>query len=142
MKRLITAAAMITLSTAMFLPASAMAQVNINFFANQPPPAQRVEVIPAPRQGYIWAPGYWSWTGERHQWEQGRWERARNGQQYQRAEWVRENDGWRLREGSWKEMKKQQKRERKEDKWEAKHGGHDSHGRGHYPPGHAKKGEC
>lgn len=142
MKRFTTALAMVTLSTAMFLPAPAMAQVNINIFTNQPPPAQQYEVVPAPRRGYVWAPGYWNWTGQRHEWQQGSWERARNGQQYQRAEWVREHDGWRLREGNWKEMKKQAKRDKKEAKRHAKHDRDDFRGRGHCPPGHAKKGEC
>jgi hypothetical protein len=129
MKRFINAVAMITLSTAIFIPAQAMAQVSINIFTNLPPPTPQYEVSPAPRRGYVWAPGYWSWTGQHHEWTQGRWERARNGQQYQRAEWMRENDGWRLREGGWKDMKKQQKREKKEEKRHAKHGRGDHHGR-------------
>jgi hypothetical protein len=27
------------------------------------PPAARVEVVPAPRVNYVWAPGYWRWNG-------------------------------------------------------------------------------
>src|SRR4051812_26591142 len=27
------------------------------------PPAPRLVVVPAPRRGYIWAPGFWQWNG-------------------------------------------------------------------------------
>src|SRR6185436_16489451 len=41
-----------------------------SFYAelNVPPPAVRYEAVPAPRRGYIWAPGYWGWNGYRHVW--------------------------------------------------------------------------
>ena len=32
------------------------------------PPPDRVERVPAPRQGYIWAPGYYRWDHGRHVW--------------------------------------------------------------------------
>ena len=35
------------------------------------PPPPRVEVVPAPRVGYVWAPGYWRWNGHRHVWING-----------------------------------------------------------------------
>ncbi len=31
------------------------------------------EVQPAPREGYIWAPGRYVWTGTQHRLEAGRW---------------------------------------------------------------------
>lgn len=31
------------------------------------------EVTPAPREGYIWAPGRYVWTGTQHRLEGGRW---------------------------------------------------------------------
>ncbi|MES2535235.1 MAG: YXWGXW repeat-containing protein [Pseudomonadota bacterium] len=145
MKRLISAAAMIVLGTAMVLPLHATAQIKVNIFVNEAPPAPRYEVVPAPRRGYVWAPGYWNWNGQRHDWKQGSWVRARAGQEYQRSEWYKDNDGWRLRQGSWKEAKKQAKRDRKEAKHEAKFHrdeGHHGKGGGHCPPGQAKKGNC
>jgi hypothetical protein len=27
------------------------------------PPRPRVVVVPAPRPGWIWSPGYWNWSG-------------------------------------------------------------------------------
>jgi len=39
-------------------------RVGINIDIGTPPPAVRVEVVPAPRPGYVWgAPGYWRWEG-------------------------------------------------------------------------------
>ena len=142
MKRFNSTFAILTLATIVLIPAPAMAQVSVNIFTSQPPPAVRYEANPPPRSGYLWTPGYWNWNGQRHDWVQGRWVAMRSGQQYQRAEWLHENEGWRLREGSWKEMKKQQKRDQKEARHQAKFDHEDQRGNGHCPPGHAKKGEC
>ena len=43
------------------------------------PPPDRVERVPAPRQGYIWAPGYYRWDHGHHVWTGGRWMRERQG---------------------------------------------------------------
>lgn len=37
------------------LPALAAVYVDVA------PPSPREEVIPTPRHGYVWAPGYWDW---------------------------------------------------------------------------------
>ena len=49
---------------AMLSPAAAQ---GINTFGT-PPPAPVYEVVPAPRAGYVWAPGYYRWDGDRHVW--------------------------------------------------------------------------
>jgi hypothetical protein len=36
-------------------------------------PAPIYERIPAAREGYVWAPGYWSRDGDRQVWISGRW---------------------------------------------------------------------
>jgi hypothetical protein len=51
-----------------------------------PPPA-RVEVVPAPRVGYVWAPGYWRWNGHRHFWVAGYWVPARPGWHWVPSHW-------------------------------------------------------
>ena len=43
------------------------------------PPAARVEVVPAPRTGYVWAPGYWGWRNNKHYWVNGHYIRERHG---------------------------------------------------------------
>ncbi len=102
MKRILsTAAAVIALGGAVFLPMQAMAQVGVNVVIGREPPPLRHETVPAARRGYEWAPGYWNWTGRRHVWVGGHWERARAGQYYQQSEWQRDGDGWRFNRGGW-----------------------------------------
>jgi hypothetical protein len=101
MKRIICTAAAIVLGTAAFIPAQAIAQVGFNIVIGNAPPPPRYEVMPAPRRGYEWAPGYWNWNGRKHVWTRGHWERVRAGQYYQRPEWQQGNDGWRLNRGGW-----------------------------------------
>jgi hypothetical protein len=36
-------------------------------------PGTTVEVTPAPRAGYIWAPGHWETRGTRQSWSAGHW---------------------------------------------------------------------
>ncbi|WP_408014840.1 thrombospondin type 3 repeat-containing protein [Rugamonas rivuli] len=97
----IYAAAMLALSAAAFAPAIASAQVGVSVVIGNAPPPARFESIPAPRHGYVWAPGYWNWDGHRHVWLAGRWENERRGAEYRRAEWIREGGGWRLDPGGW-----------------------------------------
>lgn len=79
--------AMIALGSAA-MPAAAQININIGIA----PPAPRYELIPAPRSGYVWAPGYWNWANERHVWRSGRWIEARPG-----SYWVA--DRWEPRDG-------------------------------------------
>ncbi|ROR18580.1 YXWGXW repeat-containing protein [Comamonas sp. BIGb0124] len=67
------------------------------------PPPPRVEVIPAPRSGYVWAPGYWSWDPQirRHVWLEGRWEVERPRAHYVPAHWRQEGPGWVFVPGRW-----------------------------------------
>ena len=65
------------------------------------PPSPRVEVVPAARAGYVWAPGYWDWRGHRHVWVNGHWERARHGYVYHAPRWEQSNGQWRLYHGEW-----------------------------------------
>jgi hypothetical protein len=57
-----------------------------------PPPPPRAERVPAPRHGYIWAPGYWRWDGHHHVWVAGRWEKERPGYHWAAPRWE-ERDG-------------------------------------------------
>src|SRR5260370_24614651 len=39
--------------------------------ADAAPPPAREERAPAPRDGYVWAPGYWDWNGHAYSWVSG-----------------------------------------------------------------------
>jgi hypothetical protein len=122
-------AAIIAISSAAFAPLHASAQVSISIIVPTPPPPVIVETAPAPRAGYIWAPGYWSWNGHKHVWVESRWEQVREGYQYASPAWRRHGDQWRFQEGGWKQVKKEKKQNKQ--------------GQGNFcPPGQAKKGNC
>ena len=65
------------------------------------PPDPRVEVVPAPRRGHTWAPGYWGYRGHRHVWVAGSWVRNRAGYHYNHARWVEQDGRWRLENRRW-----------------------------------------
>ena len=65
------------------------------------PPAPVYEVVPPPRHGYVWAPGYWNWNGHRHVWHRGYWVRERQGYRYEPHHWVQRGNRWELERGYW-----------------------------------------
>ncbi len=95
MKKLVIAALLASSATVFSLPASAEIYVNIA------PPAARYEVVPAPRVGYVWVPGYWDWRGNKHIWARGHWERERHGFYYHPHRWVERDGRWALEKGRW-----------------------------------------
>src|SRR5262245_20088786 len=52
---------------------SARAEARVDVMIGLAPPPLEEEVIPPPRVGYAWAPGYWQWDGRRHIWVAGHW---------------------------------------------------------------------
>ena len=65
------------------------------------PPPERVEVVPAPRAGYVWAPGYWRWERGRHVWVRGYWVRGRRGYHWVPHRWEEHERRWRFEAGHW-----------------------------------------
>ena len=65
------------------------------------PPAARVEVVPGPRAGYVWAPGYWNWEGHRHVWVGGRWVHERRGHHWVSENWEQRDGRWHFEKGHW-----------------------------------------
>jgi hypothetical protein len=79
----------------------AVASADVGIFLDVAPPAPRYEVVPAPRAGYIWAPGYWDWRNGRHVWVRGHWERERRGYYYHPQRWEQRDGRWTLERGRW-----------------------------------------
>src|ERR1700709_548045 len=77
---------------ASLMPGISSARTYVDIDVAPPPP--RVEVVPHERHGYVWAPGYWNWSGHRHVWVKGRYIHERAGHH-----WV--NDNWNQRDGRW-----------------------------------------
>ncbi|HBD33957.1 MAG TPA: hypothetical protein DC084_10210 [Cupriavidus sp.] len=130
----------VLLGSAAALAPAAMAQVSINIGIGVPPPAPVYEVVPPPRVGYVWSPGYWDWDdhGHKHAWKKGHWVSERPGYVYEQPRWVRASNGWVLQPERWN------RGPGRGDDDDQGHGHDHDRGRGgyHCPPGHAKKGEC
>jgi hypothetical protein len=93
-------AAALAASLASFAPVAANAQ---SYTVRVAPPEPRTEVVPAPRRGYVWVPGYWNWNAQRHrhQWVAGTWVRERQGYYYNEPRWVERDGRWVLNRGAW-----------------------------------------
>jgi len=65
------------------------------------PPPDRVEHVPPPRHGYVWAPGYWRWDHGHHVWVKGHYVHERQGHQWVNHHWVQRGDRWHFEEGHW-----------------------------------------
>jgi hypothetical protein len=71
------------------------------------PPPPLYEAIPAPRAGWVWAPGFYDWNDGRYVWTTGRWVQERPGWQWQEARWQQRSDGsWYLVGGQWVQSQK------------------------------------
>lgn len=65
------------------------------------PPAPQVEVVPEPRRGYVWAPGYWDYRHGHYVWHRGSWVRERRGYRYNAPQWHERNGRWYREGGGW-----------------------------------------
>ena len=89
----------LAVSSIALVPLAAPAAVNL--YVDIAPPAPRYEVVPPPRAGYVWQPGYWDFRGDRHYWRKGYWVRERPGYYWHPSRWERDNGRWVLQHGGW-----------------------------------------
>jgi hypothetical protein len=101
MKRTLTLATLIALGAAAYAPLPSMAQTSYSFVISSAPPAPLYERTPAPRHGYVWAPGHWEWRGHRHEWIAGYWIAERPGYVYTAPAWYRRDGGWYMEPARW-----------------------------------------
>jgi hypothetical protein len=66
-----------------------------------PPPATRAEGIPPPRDGYVWAAGYWDWTGHGYSWSPGHYIFERRGAHWVPDRWDQLGSHWQHVAGHW-----------------------------------------
>ena len=96
--RKLVVASLLAASTAV---ASHVAAARVDVDVLIAPPAPRYEVVPAPRHGYVWAPGYWAWDGRRHVWRSGSWMKERHGEHWVAHNWEQRGDRWYFHGGHW-----------------------------------------
>jgi hypothetical protein len=104
--------------------APAYAQVSVNI--NVGPPAPQYEVVPTIQPGYVWAPGYWGWNGERHVWVRGRAIVQREGYRWEPDRWEQRDRTYYRTEGHWEHDKGYKPAKAKKEK---KHKDHDDNGK-------------
>lgn len=80
---------------------AAPAYAQVGFSINIGPPAPQYEVVPTIAPGYVWAPGYWGWSGERHVWVRGRPIMQRQGYRWAPDRWEQHNRGYVRTAGHW-----------------------------------------
>ena len=67
------------------------------------PPPPRVEHPPPPRDGYVWGPGYWAWSGKSYDWVGGSWVVQRRHKHWVADQWEHAGDKWHFVPGHWEE---------------------------------------
>jgi hypothetical protein len=82
------------------MPTAGLARKVVVDIEVAPPPA-RVEVVPASRAGYVWAPGYWRWDRGHHVWVKGYWVRERRGYHWTAHRWQERGKRWHFEAGHW-----------------------------------------
>lgn len=87
------------LSLALAAGGTAFAQVSVNIVIA--PPAPMYEVVPVMQPGYVWAPGYWAWTNDRHVWVRGRTMVQRPGYNWVPDRWEQRNGTYYRQAGRW-----------------------------------------
>lgn len=82
------------------LSAPALADVGLSVIIGAPPPPHRV-IVPSPRAGYVWVPGYWRWTGYSYLWIGGHWAQHRPGYYWHPPRYIRRDHTYRYHPGRW-----------------------------------------
>ncbi len=98
-RRSLLAALIATSLGGISLSTQVIAAIEITF--NKGPPPARYEIVPAPRKGYVWMPGYGDGKGKKHTWREGKWEHERKGFHYVEPRWTERDNRWTLNPGGW-----------------------------------------
>lgn len=77
----------------------ALAQISVNI--SIAPPALQYEPMPAMAPGYVWAPGYWAWHGDRYIWIRGRTMVQRAGYRWEPDRWEQRGNMYYQQPGRW-----------------------------------------
>ncbi len=93
------------LLAALYVPALVTASLaapslGAEIVSNVAPPPVRVERV-APREGYVWAPGYWQWNGNAYYWVAGSYVFERRGSHWIADRWEQDGAHWHYLRGHW-----------------------------------------
>ena len=68
---------------------------------DSPPPAMKVEVVPAARVGYYYIPGYWDYQSNSYVWVEGTFVPEHKGYVYVVPRYEQRDGRWRMYAGRW-----------------------------------------
>jgi hypothetical protein len=85
---------------AIILIALAAPSVRAEITSDVAPPPVRVERV-EPRDGYVWAPGYWEWNGRSYHWVTGQFILERRGAHWVPDRWEQVGTHWEHVAGHW-----------------------------------------
>ena len=100
-RKTLVIASIILMSSSM---SSMAARVYVDVPVEVAPPAAKVEVVPAPRTGYNWIPGYWSWENGQYVWVSGRWMQERPNYVWVPEHWEQRDGRWHFERGYWERV--------------------------------------
>jgi hypothetical protein len=89
----------IALVGSVLTPLAAFADTQI--ITDIPPPPDRVEHAPPPRDGYVWGAGHWEWNGRAYAWESGAWIVERRAAHWVVGRWEQVGAQWHYVAGHW-----------------------------------------
>jgi len=69
--------------------------------ADGAPPPSREEQAPAPRDGYVWAVGFWAFNGHAYDWVPGHFIFQRRGAHWVPDHWEQAGARWHRTAGHW-----------------------------------------
>jgi WXXGXW repeat (2 copies) len=81
--------------------APTMASAGVVVDIDVAPPPVRVETVPEPRVGFVWAPGFWEWRDGRHVWMPGHYIHERRGYHWVPDHWDQRGPHWHHERGHW-----------------------------------------
>src|ERR1700739_398393 len=94
-------AALLMATGTLGLASTAYADKIVQFEVGVAPPPERVEVVPAPRPGYVYERGHYVVEGDKYVWHEGRFIKEREGHRWEPAVIERHGEGWVYRSGHW-----------------------------------------
>lgn len=80
-----------------------LASAGPDVLSNAAPPPDRLERVPAPRDGYVWGVGHWEWTGRFYKWVSGTWITAHHGARWVPDRWDQVGTQWHFAQGHWEQ---------------------------------------
>lgn len=75
---------------------------NAAIYVDVAPPEPRHEIVPAPRAGYVWAPGHYVYRNGQYRWVPGHFVREVRGRYYHPGHWTERDGRWVFVQPGWR----------------------------------------